>query len=86
MQSNFRSDPPMNSAAISPIREHTELGAGKEAMSVTRAAHSSGRFEAKLYHMAFAEECAIFKGTPLMASILPLMLRPMFGYMSKRAM
>lgn len=48
---NFRSERPVNSAAISPIREHIILGGGEEAMKVTQTVLSSGHFEAKLYHM-----------------------------------
>ncbi|KAH7711382.1 eukaryotic initiation factor protein 3.I [Aphelenchoides avenae] len=58
----YKSGRPVNSAAISPIRDHIVLGGGEEAMSVTQTAHGSGQFEAKLYHMVFEEEFANFKG------------------------
>lgn len=41
----------MNSAAISPIRDHIILGGGEEAMKVTQTTAASGHFEAKLYHL-----------------------------------
>ncbi|VDO41751.1 unnamed protein product [Haemonchus placei] len=53
---------PVNSACISPIRDHICLGGGEDAMQVTQTAVSAGHFEAKLYHMVFEEEFARFKG------------------------
>jgi translation initiation factor 3 subunit I len=58
----YRSGRPVNSAAISPNRDHIVLGGGEEAISVTHTAAASGQFEAKLYHMVFEEEFARFKG------------------------
>uniref|UniRef100_A0A0K0DB19 Serine-threonine kinase receptor-associated protein n=1 Tax=Angiostrongylus cantonensis TaxID=6313 RepID=A0A0K0DB19_ANGCA len=56
------SERPVNSACISPIRDHVCLGGGEDAMQVTQTAVSAGHFEAKLYHMVFEEEFARFKG------------------------
>lgn len=47
----FRAERPVNSATISPTRDHIVLGGGEEAMNVTQTALSSGHFEAKLYHL-----------------------------------
>lgn len=58
----FRSTRPVNSASISPTRDHIILGGGEESMSVTMTSVSAGQFEAKLYHMIFEEEFARFKG------------------------
>ncbi|EPB75685.1 WD domain, G-beta repeat protein [Ancylostoma ceylanicum] len=58
----YRSERPVNSACISPIRDHICLGGGEDAMQVTQTAVSAGHFEAKLYHMVFEEEFARFKG------------------------
>lgn len=58
----YKSERPVNSAAISPTRDHIVLGGGEEAMTVTQTAVTSGHFEAKLYHMIFEEEFARFKG------------------------
>lgn len=58
----YRSERPVNSACVSPIREHVCLGGGEDAMQVTQTAVSAGHFEAKLYHMVFEEEFARFKG------------------------
>ncbi|KAK6041487.1 WD domain, G-beta repeat protein [Cooperia oncophora] len=57
----YRSERPVNSACISPIRDHICLGGGEDAMQVTQTAVSAGHFEAKLYHMVFEEEFARFK-------------------------
>ncbi|VDM75665.1 unnamed protein product [Strongylus vulgaris] len=59
---SFSSERPVNSACISPIRDHICLGGGEDAMQVTQTAVSAGHFEAKLYHMVFEEEFARFKG------------------------
>ncbi|KJH40954.1 WD domain, G-beta repeat protein [Dictyocaulus viviparus] len=58
----YKSERPVNSACISPIRDHVCLGGGEDAMQVTQTAVSAGHFEAKLYHMVFEEEFARFKG------------------------
>ncbi|CAJ0587115.1 unnamed protein product, partial [Mesorhabditis spiculigera] len=58
----YRSERPVNSACISPIRDHVCLGGGEDAMQVTQTAVSAGHFEAKLYHLVFEEEFARFKG------------------------
>uniref|UniRef100_A0AC34FED5 Eukaryotic translation initiation factor 3 subunit I n=1 Tax=Panagrolaimus sp. ES5 TaxID=591445 RepID=A0AC34FED5_9BILA len=58
----YKSGRPVNSAAISPTRDHIVLGGGEEAMSVTQTSGASGQFEAKLYHLVFEEEFARFKG------------------------
>uniref|UniRef100_A0A1I7YEN5 Eukaryotic translation initiation factor 3 subunit I n=1 Tax=Steinernema glaseri TaxID=37863 RepID=A0A1I7YEN5_9BILA len=58
----YKSERPVNSAAISPLRDHIVLGGGEEAMTVTQTSVSAGHFEAKIYHMVFEEEFARFKG------------------------
>lgn len=58
----YQSDRPVNSAAISPLREHIVLGGGQEAMEVTTTAQQSGKFEAQFYHMIYEEEFARIKG------------------------
>ncbi|CAJ0950783.1 unnamed protein product, partial [Mesorhabditis belari] len=58
----YRSERPVNSACVSPIRDHICLGGGEDAMQVTQTAVSAGHFEAKLYHLVFEEEFARFKG------------------------
>lgn len=58
----YQSDRPVNSASISPLREHIVLGGGQEAMEVTTTAQQSGKFEAQFYHMIYEEEFARVKG------------------------
>lgn len=58
----YHSDRPVNSASISPTREHIVLGGGQEAMEVTTTAQQSGKFEAQFYHMIYEEEFARVKG------------------------
>lgn len=58
----YQSDRPVNSAAMSPLREHIVLGGGQEAMEVTTTAQQSGKFEAQFYHMIYEEEFARVKG------------------------
>jgi len=58
----YKSERPVNSAAISPIKDHIVLGGGEEAMGVTQTDAREGGFEARLYHMIFEDEFARFKG------------------------
>ena len=51
----YRTEKPVNSAAISPLRDHVLLGGGQEA--VDAALYSkSGKFEARFFHLIFEEE------------------------------
>uniref|UniRef100_A0A0K0F879 Eukaryotic translation initiation factor 3 subunit I n=2 Tax=Strongyloides TaxID=6247 RepID=A0A0K0F879_STRVS len=59
---SFRSGRPVNSAAISPTRDHIILGGGEEAMNVTQTSTNSGQFEARMYHLIYEQEFAKFKG------------------------
>lgn len=43
----FPTDRPVNSAAISPIKDHVVLGGGQEAMDVTTTTTKAGKFEAR---------------------------------------
>ncbi|RHY30158.1 hypothetical protein DYB32_004561 [Aphanomyces invadans] len=58
----YETDRPVNSASISPIKEHVVLGGGQEAMSVTITAGRAGKFEARFFHQVFEEEFARVKG------------------------
>lgn len=58
----FKVDRPVNSAAISPTRDHIVLGGGQEAMEVTTTAVRSGKFEARFFHLVFEQEFARVKG------------------------
>lgn len=51
----YKTEKPVNSAAISPIKDHVLLGGGQEA--VDAAVYSrAGKFEARFFHLIFEEE------------------------------
>jgi len=52
----FKTERPVNSAAISPIREHVCLGGGQEARDVTMTSTKAGKFDARFFHFVFEEE------------------------------
>uniref|UniRef100_A0A3P9PU38 Eukaryotic translation initiation factor 3 subunit I n=1 Tax=Poecilia reticulata TaxID=8081 RepID=A0A3P9PU38_POERE len=58
----FRTDRPVNSAAISPIMDHVVMGGGQEAMDVTTTSTRIGKFEARFFHAAYEEEFGRVKG------------------------
>jgi translation initiation factor 3 subunit I len=58
----FKTDRPVNSAALSPNCEHIVLGGGQEAIEVTTTSTRQGKFEARFYHVVFEEEFARVKG------------------------
>ena len=58
----YKTGRPVNSAAISPKRDHVVLGGGQEAMSVTTTDARQGQFQARFFHMVFEEEFAGVKG------------------------
>ncbi len=58
----YKTDRPVNSAAISPIRDHVALGGGQEAMEVTTTSARAGKFEARFFHLIFEEEFGRVKG------------------------
>lgn len=59
---SYKTDRPVNSAAISPIKQHILLGGGQEAMEVTTSHTRSGKFEARFFHLIFEEEIGRVKG------------------------
>jgi translation initiation factor 3 subunit I len=58
----YKTDRPVNSAAISPIKPHVVLGGGQEAMDVTTTSTKVGKFDARFYHLIFEEEFGRVKG------------------------
>jgi len=58
----YKTERPVNSAAISPNYEHILLGGGQEAMDVTTTGAREGKFEARFFHLVFEEEFARVKG------------------------
>lgn len=58
----YKTDRPVNSAAVSPIRDQVVLGGGQEAMEVTTTSSRVGKFDARFFHMIFEEEIGRVKG------------------------
>jgi len=58
----YKTDRPVNSASLSPIRDHVVLGGGQEAMEVTTTSTKVGKFDARFYHTVFEDEFARVKG------------------------
>jgi len=58
----YKSEVPINSAAISPIFNHVLIGGGQEAARVTTTANRAGHFEARFFHKIFEEEIAQVRG------------------------
>merc|ERR1719356_330595 len=58
----YKTERPVNSAAISPNKDHVVLGGGQEAMDVTTSSTRIGKFDARFFHMVFEEEFARVKG------------------------
>lgn len=58
----YKTERPVNSAAISPILEHVVLGGGQEAMEVTTTSTKAGKFDSRFFHLVYEEEFARVKG------------------------
>ncbi|GFO34080.1 eukaryotic translation initiation factor 3 subunit i [Plakobranchus ocellatus] len=58
----FKTERPVNSAAISPLHEHVVLGGGQDARDVTTTSTRIGKFDARFYHLVFEEEFGRVKG------------------------
>jgi translation initiation factor 3 subunit I len=58
----YKTERPVNSAAISPIYDHVVLGGGQEAMDVTTTSTRSGKFDSRFFHLVYEEEFARLKG------------------------
>lgn len=58
----YPTERPVNSAAISPLKEHIILGGGQDAMSVTTTSVAAGKFEVRFFHKIFQEEIGRVKG------------------------
>jgi len=62
LKKTYKTERPVNSAAISPIKPHVVLGGGQEAMDVTTTSTRVGKFDARFYHLIFEEEFGRIKG------------------------
>ncbi|XP_071807736.1 eukaryotic translation initiation factor 3 subunit I-like [Asterias amurensis] len=58
----YKTERPVNSAAISPNKDHVVLGGGQEAMDVTTTSSRIGKFDARFFHLIFEEEFGRVKG------------------------
>lgn len=58
----YVADTPLNSAAITPIKDYVILGGGQAAMDVTTTSARQGKFEARFYHKIFMEEIGRVRG------------------------
>jgi len=58
----YKTERPVNSAAISPIMDHVVVGGGQEAMDVTTTSTKAGKFDARFFHLVFEEEFGRVKG------------------------
>ncbi|KAG5684318.1 putative E3 ubiquitin ligase complex SCF subunit sconB [Polypedilum vanderplanki] len=58
----YKTERPVNSAAISPIYDHVVLGGGQEAMDVTTTSTKAGKFDSRFFHLIYEEEFARLKG------------------------
>ncbi|XP_062506732.1 eukaryotic translation initiation factor 3 subunit I-like [Corticium candelabrum] len=58
----YKTERPVNSATISPIKDHVILGGGQEAMDVTTTTSRVGKFDARFFHLVFEEEIGRVKG------------------------
>jgi len=58
----YVTDTPLNSAAITPVKDYVILGGGQAAMDVTTTSARQGKFEARFYHKIFEEEIGRVRG------------------------
>jgi len=58
----YKTERPVNSAALSPIYDHVVLGGGQEAMDVTMTSTKIGKFDARFFNVVFEEEFGRVKG------------------------
>ncbi|CAN6597128.1 eukaryotic translation initiation factor 3 subunit I [Trichomonascus vanleenenianus] len=58
----YNSDAPMNTAAITPVKDFVILGGGQEAKDVTTTSSREGKFQSRFYHKLFEDELGNVKG------------------------
>lgn len=59
---DYRTETPLNSAALVPGKPYVILGGGQEAMAVTTTSSRQGHFEIRFWHRIFEEEVSRAKG------------------------
>lgn len=58
----YTTDTPLNSAAITPVKDYVILGGGQAAGEVTTTSARQGKFEARFWHKIFEEEIGRVRG------------------------
>lgn len=58
----YRTERPVNSASISPIRPEVCIAGGQEAIAVTTTSSRAGQFEARFFHSVFELEMGRVRG------------------------
>ncbi|KAK9358913.1 WD40-repeat-containing domain protein [Lipomyces starkeyi] len=58
----FVADAPLNTGAITPLKDYVILGGGQDAKDVTTTGSRQGKFEARFYHKIFEDEIGRLKG------------------------
>ncbi|KAF1811860.1 eukaryotic translation initiation factor-like protein 3 subunit [Eremomyces bilateralis CBS 781.70] len=58
----YVTDTPLNSAALTPVKDFVILGGGQAAMDVTTTSARQGKFEARIFHKIFEEEIGRVRG------------------------
>lgn len=58
----FKTERPVNSASISPLRNEVVIAGGQEALHVTTTSSRAGQFEARFFHQIFENEVGRVKG------------------------
>ena len=58
----YKTERPINAAAISPLFDHIILGGGQDASQVTTTSARAGGFEARFFHKVMEEEFGSVKG------------------------
>lgn len=58
----YKTERPVNSASISPLKPHVLLGGGQEARDVTTTSARQGKFDSRFFHLYFQEEFGRVKG------------------------
>ncbi|CDK24887.1 unnamed protein product [Kuraishia capsulata CBS 1993] len=62
MLKTYETDAPMNSAAITPVKDFVILGGGQDAKDVTTTSSKQGKFEARFFHKVFQDEIGRVNG------------------------
>jgi translation initiation factor 3 subunit I len=59
---SYKTERPVNSAAVSPLRPEVCIAGGQEAIQVTMTNTRSGQFEARFYHQVYGSEMGRVRG------------------------